>query len=250
MNRDEMCSEQEAIRIAGVSARTLLRFCESGYLNLHATPDGSRMYERRQVEEIFGTPSAHCEPAPDITADDTCTAGEQTSAHPPSAENLADSSQMAGQQATECLVDSPERPAQATNFTRMTETQHDGSAEEIVRLRNLLAIQERILDSKDDEIADLRSQRAWLRERIERLEEKSDRDQILLLSETQTIRSLIAYQESRKSAVRQLLEWAGLVKSDAGSALPQAKPNDFQSKAGSSHSGSRTIEVAKAANSD
>jgi hypothetical protein len=116
---------------------------------------------------------------------------------------------------------------------------------EVERLKNLLAIQERMLDSKDDEIADLKNQRAWLRQRIEKLEEKHDRDQILLLSETQTIRSLIAYQESRKSSFRQLLEWIGIAPSSSYTALPQ--PHSQQAPSTATTSG-RTIEVRQAAN--
>jgi hypothetical protein len=102
-----------------------------------------------------------------------------------------------------------------------------------------------MLDSKDDEIADLRNQRAWLRERIEKLEEKSDRDQILLLQETQTIRQLIAVQESKKSVVQQVLEWIGVTKSTEVATIPS---NSDYSQKKSPVAGSRTIEVEKAAN--
>src|SRR5262249_35141276 len=45
-----------------------------------------------------------------------------------------------------------------------------------------------------------------------KFEEKSERDQILLLSETQTIRKLMLIQEGRKSPLQMALEWLGIVK--------------------------------------
>ncbi len=252
MNSEGICSEEEAIRIAGVSSRTLLRFSEAGYLRLSTAPDGSRMYERTQVEEIFGVTSQPPYPVnhhvpPTVDTRPILDATEAMCSHPrselrvePGEVRLEGAQQQCGAAvATESGV---------ANHT--ADGQVDNSGDELARLRNLLAIQERILDSKDDEIADLRSQRAWLRERIERLEEKSDRDQILLLSETQTIRSLIAYRESRKSVVRQFLEWTGLVKEEHSASLPQPQASDYHSQPAKVAAGSRTIEVSKAANSD
>ncbi len=136
------------------------------------------------------------------------------------------------------------QPSASSSSSPRLEGTHAATIE-IERLKNLLAIQERMLDEKDDQIADLKNQRTWLRERVEKLEEKSDRDQILLLSETQTIRSLIAYQESRKSTVRQVLEWLGFSNRDT-SRPALNKPIDSSSHAQTG----RTIEVQRAANSD
>jgi len=250
MSNDKLCTETEAISISGVSSRTLLRFSEAGYLTLHTAANGSRRYERAQVEEIFGTASA---------------GGSSSSAYE-SNSPLEDADTEAGDIHNDPLPhEAPSQPIQpklansiqaerweqaehSTDSGRSLATRDSRDVEEIARLRNLLSLQERILDSKDDEIADLRNQRAWLRERIEKLEEKSDRDQILLLSETQTIRSLLAYQESRKSSFRQFLEWAGLYKAPTSGALPPS--GDYHSKPAGSGSSSRTIEVSKAANSD
>ena len=47
-------SESEAIKVAGVSARTLSRFSDAGYLTLHVESDGQRYYLKDQLAEIFG----------------------------------------------------------------------------------------------------------------------------------------------------------------------------------------------------
>lgn len=97
------------------------------------------------------------------------------------------------------------------------ETSDEGAAtieREITRLKNLIELQETLLDARDSEIKGLKEERQWLRTRIEKLEEKGERDQILLLSETQTIRKLIVVQE-KKGALKQLLTWVGLLPPDS-----------------------------------
>ena len=80
---------------------------------------------------------------------------------------------------------------------------------EIVKLKNIIRLQEQILDLKDNEIADLQGQRKWLQARIEKLEEKYDRSQILLLSETQTMNKLISLHYEKKGPFRAAIEWVG-----------------------------------------
>ena len=137
-----------------------------------------------------------------------------------------------------------ERAAPTTTDARELPSSAEISSfnEEIQRLKNLVSLQERILDMKESEIQDLRSQRDWLKTRVEKLEEKGDRDQVLLLSETQALRQLIGLQQKRPSAIRSLLEWLGLGNSETMPVLPS---NQDIATTGSSQS---TIVVNKAAN--
>ena len=238
MTTNNFFSEADAVKLAGVSPRTLLRFQEAGYLTVHTNADGTRGYQRAQIEEIFSVASApighECTPAvetnPDSTEDLEIT----------EIDDKSDASQK--YQAAPAGSTISEQPV-------FTSDEPLSDAVELQRLRNLLEMQERILDAKDNEISDLKNQRAWLRERIEKLEEKSDRDQILLLSETQTIRSLIAYQEERRSSsklsVKNLLAWLGLAPSSDLTTIPQN--NDFGQKQ-TTPSSSRTIDVPRTAN--
>lgn len=244
MTFNDLVSETEAVELAGVSARTLLRFSESGYLTANLTLDGSRSYLRGQILEIFGAPSTV---APYVS--ETWTAENASVSATCNASSSSDNTEVTRIETqaqpdttnTETAPPTPQTPALEEQTTASPALQN----EEVSRLRNLIEMQERMLDAKDDEIADLRNQRAWLRERIEKLEEKSDRDQILLLQETQTIRQLISVQESRKSVVQQVLEWIGVTPSTEVATIPSN--NDYSHKK-SSTSGSRTIEVDKAAN--
>lgn len=238
MTEQVRISEDEAVQIAGVSARTLLRFSESGYLTVEIAEDGVRYYSAAQLTEIFGAPTGN--PA---AASPSVSEGDHACSAPPVAANPVECSaidETPSLEAHVCEAASENSPSDSSPEMGAPE-----SATEVQRLKNLLSMQERMLDAKDDEIADLRSQRTWLRERIEKLEEKSDRDQILLLSETQTIRQLISYRESRKSVVQSFLEWIGIAQTKETATLPSA--TDYSQKAAQA-AGSRTIEVRAAAN--
>ena len=79
-------------------------------------------------------------------------------------------------------------------------------------------LHEKLIELREQEIDSLKQERNWLRERIEKLEEKGDRDQLLLLSETQVLRQLLIPRQ-RTSPVRAALEWLGVVQP-----LPQSPP--------------------------
>jgi hypothetical protein len=83
---------------------------------------------------------------------------------------------------------------------------------ELERLRSLLDLQDRLLDDREKEVLDLRTQREWLKDRVEKLEQQADRDQLLLLSETHMMRQLISGQTKKRTPVRAALEWFGLAK--------------------------------------
>ena len=203
--------ETDAVMQAGVSARTLHRFSEAGYLTVQVASDGQRLYSETQLQEIFGsfsgpTPTTSVEKAEEAA---TCTAtpcAEVKTNFRPSHEDSTYYSEATPKPIVE-KVSIPKEP------------ESPPVSEELQKLKNLIALQERILDMKESEITDLRSQRDWLRLRVEKLEEKGDRDQVLLLSETQAIRQLIGLQHKRQSALRNILEWFGLTSSDTTRAL-------------------------------
>lgn len=234
-------NETDAVKLAGVSARTLLRFSESGYLTVEVAEDGSRLYSADQLSEIFGAQSTTTSAPMGLDLGAYATDSAQSCNVDSTSEECARNADVAHTEESA----SPLHHETSSTEDRPSAAEPSASESEVHRLRNLLSMQERILDAKDDEIADLRSQRSWLRERIEKLEEKSDRDQILLLSETQTIRKLISYQESRKTVVQTFLEWIGISQSKELATIPaQSEYGTNKPKAANG----RTIEVPTAAN--
>jgi len=236
MQGDDRISEQQAVALAGVSTRTLLRFGESGYLEIGLAPDGSRTFQASQILEIFGGSQTQ-------TQNSTSTPAGTSTPSQSNVQELGETYSGSGDSTRSSTV----TQRSATDMSLSTTSDRERSLEtENQRLRNLLSIQEKILDTREDEIADLKNQRGWLRERVEKLEEKADRDQILLLSETQTIKKLIAMQENRTSPVRNFLTWIGVLPPSSDmTALPQQSEYGQKSPSGQ---GSRTIEVQSAAN--
>jgi len=83
---------------------------------------------------------------------------------------------------------------------------------DIQRLQRVIDLQDQLLDLREAELADLKEQRGWLQKRIEKLEDKADRDQLLLLTETQMISKMLLHQTQKKSPVILALEWLGFKK--------------------------------------
>ena len=77
---------------------------------------------------------------------------------------------------------------------------------------SVIEAQEKLIKSEEERIKALEQERNWLRERVERLEDKSNRDQVLLMTEIDTLRNIVLHRP--KTSVQRLLEWSGLVKSE------------------------------------
>jgi DNA-binding transcriptional MerR regulator len=58
-----------------------------------------------------------------------------------------------------------------------------------------------------DQLRTLSSERDWLKERLEKLEERSEREQMLLLSTSQTMRDLIQNKKPENSGFLSFLNW-------------------------------------------
>jgi hypothetical protein len=200
-SNDRLC-EREAVLFAGVSAATLGRFAETGYLNVEIGADGDRFFSRSQIGKLFGIDPADAwrqNPPLDKTAGDTGSNGCSKEAE----ENYTEEVQQPHASETEPAQDTQdlERPVASPRLKQLER--------EVRRLRNLQSLQERLLEIRERELDDIKNERDWLKRRIERLEEKSDREQLILLHETQTIRSLIASREEKRSPLRYALEWLG-----------------------------------------
>jgi len=251
MGFENYISESEAATLAGVSANTLYRFAEAGYLGVESDSDGLRLFSKREIADVFGITDESLASKIEI---ERATVSETTLSR--------DSFFIQGQATTEStdhnaaengaaykLVSTytpqPDLTKKSVDHTKAAQTSPDKSkndedlaAEEsraqqpstsarpellvrleqdVRRLKSALELQEKLLDLRESEIGSLKSERDWLRIRIERLEEKGDRDQLLLLSETQVLRQLLTQrdQDRRRTPLRAALEWFGLVEAEA-----------------------------------
>ena len=165
MSVEGMISEATAVKEAGVSARTLQRFSEAGYLTVQVKGDGDRLYSRLQLTEIFGSfqeaPSSMPAPSSEETSDTSCSGAVTCEIDTTTYSSPAEQTPMVER----VEISTPE--VAAANVAMDTPP----LTEEVQRLRNLVALQERILDMKESEVQDLLSQRDWLKARVEKLEE-------------------------------------------------------------------------------
>lgn len=210
MGLQDFISEQEATRLTGMSVSTLQRFAEAGYLQIETDTDGLRLFSQDELAQIFGIRGDLKRNAEGVSAkprSQTAPNAAEAAARPSTLASFVET--VISEQANEPALSM--RPSDETAATEKAEPVAADPAllEEVQRLRQLVKLQERILDLKEQEVKDLREQRNWLQARVEKLEDKSDRDQVLILTESQTIKTLVNMQNQQKSSVRKALEWFG-----------------------------------------
>lgn len=237
MGFQDYIGESEACTFAGVSPSTLRRFAEAGYFQIETDSDGLRLFSKSEIENLFGlkpisggrpkhTPqAASCAP-PSATTVAPETVRQESTSIPSSTQAVSDPARNAPRTAStvvrtpveEFAPNRESAPLLHTNAAPtsvITEVAPKGAAlealeREVTKLQNILALQEKLLDIREEEIRSIKGERDWLRSRIEKLEEKNERDQLLLLAETQTVRQLINLQQRKRSTVQLALEWLGL----------------------------------------
>jgi len=200
MGYQDYISENEASILAGVSVATLSRFAETGYLHLEADTDGLRLVSKAELSSLFGL---------DIEADQTVVE---------EAEEEAEEGELSIHDLELSVDDSIETIKSSENSVPQEQGRNiekkaaaiDALERETIKLKNIINIQEKILDLREEQIEELSRERNWLRSRVEKTEEKIERDQLLLLTETQIIRNIMAVQQRRRSPLRATLEWLGL----------------------------------------
>ena len=196
MAYESLIPESEASTLAAVSTRTLERFAEAGYLRVETGMNGIKLFSRSEVEHLFGVKNKRIEKtvyhsSPPVPVES-----------PSEEEPLENASPVSSQ---------PDQATAPLSDTRSLDLQKQISSleSELASMRTLVEIQEKLLDARDAQLQDIKEQRDWLKSRIEKLELKGERDQILLLSGNQTVRKLIAISEQNRSPMRAALEWLG-----------------------------------------
>ena len=190
MKYENYISEQEAAHRAGVSITTLKRFSDAGYIQTEADKDGSTRFHVRELEKVFGLPASELEIVKDINLASQTT--YSTSIDPIAIDIEAP------------LPTPAQTPVEAAPIQQSRDT-------EIIRMQHLIDLQDRFIEAKEQEIKSLKEERDWLRNRIEKLEEKNDRDQLILVSVSETNRGLLRAIENKPSLVKGALEWLGLL---------------------------------------
>lgn len=192
--------ESEAATRAGVSSKTLERFAEAGYLR-RAEQQGHIGFWADELSATFG-----------IQIDTTSQTFEPPPITPPSVEQeVGESCHMTREEAPYQAAPEaqPAKAPESVSATPASTTTIDSTTihPDVVRLSHVVALQEKLLEKLEEENKELKAERSWLRLRVEKFEEKGERDQLLLLSERQLLRTLTGAQ--RRSPIQTALEWLG-----------------------------------------
>jgi len=202
---DEMLlSEAGSAELAGVSAATLRQFVQFGFLSA-VESEGALYFREEDIRSVFAT---------DYLGNNVSYAGDEE-VQPASLQEQIEVAHFssAGQRASEPesepeleleLAPEPEldpdpEPVLAPEPSPVHVIQADeisaaqNSDDNVVSQYELIAMNRRLRE----EIRMLRDERDWLRGRVEKLESRGERDQMLLVSESQTIKSLVSHRGKR-----------------------------------------------------
>lgn len=166
---DQLMSIEECAVFAGVSIDTVGQYAEFGLL-ASVDMQGSRFFKEQDVRTIFHLSSNQKVPAKD---------------------NHEESIQEAVRPVTlaEQITVIP-----LSQEIEITSAPKESSRGESLRIIELLQLSQTLRE----QLEMVKEERDWLRTRLERLEARSEREQMLLLSESETVRSLISQRGDKK----------------------------------------------------
>lgn len=241
MPMQDYISEREAANVAGVSVATLNRFVETGYLQLEVDNDGVRLFSKNELQKLFNvtqlSPAASYDRENLVNTDTTQTQAikpeDRSQTSHLQTEKTSDINQSQTNQATESFQNTNSQKISASEPSHNNEQSKaiNYLEQEVSKFKRISELQERILDIREQQIQDLKSESNWLRQRIEKLEEKSSREQLILMANTETVRNLLL-EHKRKSTLRAALEWFNIIPPDAettkGSTIEVTRTNSNQ----------------------
>jgi len=192
----------EAIKVTGVSESTLRRFADAGYMHAQQNDEGISF----QKEELFALFKITNKPLAERIVADTAPSAPAASHHEDDEEKVevedAEVESGATMHAASHQEDAPVYTARSACL--------DALEQEVAKLKALAELHEKYITFKESEIKSLTQERDWLRTRIEKLEDKAERDQMIMASMSETQRSLLTQLDKRKSTLQLALEWVGL----------------------------------------
>jgi len=191
-----LMSIEECAAFAGVSLDTVIQYAEFGLLPA-VERDGKSFFKEGDVTTIFHLSSK-----------------ERVSTKGKEREDSSDNSSQRSDDAkdelhTSSSVDETDFSEQSNVIPLNEEIEVTASGAssrgESLRIVELL----QLCQSLREQIDMIKEDRDWLRTRLERLEARSEREQMLLLSESETVRSLISQKGSKKNSFwRIALPWS------------------------------------------
>ena len=185
LDESNLLSAEESANIAGVSAETIQQYVSYGLLETIGEGDNARFRES-DIRSLFYTRVSKPKVSP-----------KKAKKPSTSEEEVPTLSQILSE--TTSKTRESEVREQSEQVSEEQDTVDDESLDsdkkEAATAANLDKRDTEFTNSLKAQIELLREERDWLRERVERLETRADREQMLLLSESETVRSLLRTSE-------------------------------------------------------
>jgi DNA-binding transcriptional MerR regulator len=178
-----LLSDIEGAKLAGVTADTINRYGEFGLLKRIVT-EGKTYYRRSDVESLFFINEQREEATK--TATGVAESRKSDIGHNDLNKDLSAPTADTAMRFESAQVVPDGEPQQGSKLTSSISVEQDytrdgGNSFELFELNRTLR----------EQIKTLREERDWLRQRLEKAELRAEREQMLLLSESETIRRLV-----------------------------------------------------------
>ena len=229
---EDLISEDLALEVVGVSGNTLQRFAEAGYLKTQKDPTGRQQYFKSELAKIFGikdfklydfeaarqqkeaqtlgeSVTKEIQPESSLFSDNLIATSTEINQEQETAVTMQNST-SSGFAPFELVYGEQTSQAQEAIVLGNEVLQIEKLKVDVYKLTAVSELQDKLLEARESEIKDLKEQREWLQQRVERMEEKANRDQVLLLTETQILTKMISLRENKKGAIQKAIEWLGL----------------------------------------
>ena len=218
-----LLSEPEAVRAFGLKSSTLKRFSETGYLGCTITPSGVSLFAFDELSRLFGQPVPGFRldySAAPLRAAQPQVAEPETPFSPEYTDN--DVKEQVGPISSiaavsiagdlfeadpDTLYKSARWSTAPAGINSLAGSSQQTLAEKIKALESTITSRQELIEAKTQELTDLKAHREWLRSLVLKLEERAEREQLLLLSETQVVARLLQGPTASGATEGFLLEW-------------------------------------------
>ncbi len=177
----------EAIEITGLNEKTLQRFINAGYIQTREDNELT-LLKISDLNKTFGLTVAEPEIAPNSELKIEIT-------------NLSESEEQ------EEAIEAPKAEPKSAYVEIAPNIERQKLDDSI--LEKVIALQDRLIEDKEAQLNEQQREIKWLRTRIEKLEDQSEKDKILLLSGNQTINRLIELSGQKQGWFGRTLTWLG-----------------------------------------
>ena len=192
-----LLSEEESAKVAEVGVDTIRQYMQCGLLD-PVIKDHRTFFQEVDIRTLFFTRT----PAAAKTKPESSTVPVESKPESIAAKPIVDpdSAKAPSETASGPTVEvSPVLTAETVVASSVTQHLPSIANAELLEITKTLR----------EQIHILRDERDWLRERVEKLESRSDREQMLLLSESENVRKLIQQGESKRLSWLRALPWFG-----------------------------------------